>query len=202
VTHPTDANTVYVAAVGDLWGSSGERGLFKTADGGATWTKLTDGLPQSADSGATDLVMDPQNPQVLYVAFYQRLRRPWRFDSGGPDGGIFKSTDAGAHWTKLAGGLPTGATGRIGLALARQNPNVVMAIVEAEGKSTGTYRSEDGGTTWAHVNDSNNRPFYYSHIRISPQDSQRVYLLTTAMQESTDGGHAYHRLGAPFGPNY
>ncbi|HET9783371.1 MAG TPA: hypothetical protein VFP94_00300, partial [Terriglobales bacterium] len=97
VTHPSDPNTVYVAAIGDLWGASGERGIFKTTDGGATWQHLTNGLPKDGKAGATDLVMDPSNPEVLYAAMYQRLRRPWRVDRGGPDGGIFQTTDGGAH---------------------------------------------------------------------------------------------------------
>jgi photosystem II stability/assembly factor-like uncharacterized protein len=110
VTHPTDPNTVYVAAIGNLWAHNGDRGLFKTTDGGKTWSKLAGGLPSDGKTGATDLAMDPSSPNTLYVAFYQRLRRPWRFDSGGPNGGIFKSTDAGKTWTKLTSGLPAGDT--------------------------------------------------------------------------------------------
>src|SRR5688572_30376589 len=148
ITHPTDPNTVYVAAIGHLWGYSGERGLFKTADGGTTWSKLGGGLPNDGRAGAIDLVMDPSNPNVMYTAFYDRLRRPWTFTSGGPNGGIYKSADAGATWTKLTTGLPQGPTGRIGLAISRQNPRILMAIVEAEQTNdlakpgSGIYRSE------------------------------------------------------------
>ena len=107
-THPTDPNIVYVAASGHPWGYTGDRGLFKTTDGGKTWTKLAGGLPNDGKTGAIDLVMDPANPDILYVSFWQRLRQPWRFDSGGPNGGIFKTTDGGTTWTKLTQGLPDG----------------------------------------------------------------------------------------------
>jgi len=194
VTHPSDPDVAYVAAIGHLWGFSGDRGLFVTRDGGQTWTKLTNGLPDDGRTAATDLVMDPENPDILYAAFYERLRRPWTFTSGGPNGGIFKSTDAGASWTKLETGLPPGDTGRIGLAISRQHPNVVMAIVEAarsddlETPGSGVYRSEDAGATWTYVNTYNNRPFYYSQIRINPLDDARVYVLTTRFMVSEDGG--------------
>jgi photosystem II stability/assembly factor-like uncharacterized protein len=209
VTHPADQNIVYAAAIGNLWGASGDRGLFKTTDGGKTWTKLTRGLPDTAagevKSGAIDLVMDPTDANVLYVAFYQRLRRPWRFDSGGPNGGIFKSTDAGKTWTKLTNGLPPGETGRIGLALYRKNPRIIMAIVEHGFRpapdspeyadmtklGTGVYRSEDAGKTWKYLNRYNNRPFYYSQIRINPTDDKKVYVLTTNFMWSDDGGHTF-----------
>jgi len=128
--HPTDPRTAYVAAVGDLWGDTGDRGLFKTVDGGATWQKLRQGLPADRRAGATDLVMDPSNPDVLYVAFYERVRRAYRFDSGGPGSGIFKSTDGGKTWRRLARGLPSGDLGRIGLAVYRRNPRILMAVVE------------------------------------------------------------------------
>jgi photosystem II stability/assembly factor-like uncharacterized protein len=222
VTHPTDPSIVYVAAVGNLWGYTGDRGVFKTADGGKTWQKLTSGLPNDGKTGATDLAMDPQNPQVLYAAFYQRLRRPWRFDSGGPNGGIFKTADGGKTWKKLTTGLPAGDTGRIGLDVYRKNPKIVMAIVEhgfqcggGRGAAppspecagmaklgTGIYRSEDGGETWKYVNRYNVRPFYYSQIRINPSDDQLVYVLTTAFMWSRDGGKTLTQAQAPFGPNY
>ena len=222
VTHPTDPLTVYVAAIGNLWGYTGDRGVFKTADGGKTWQKLTSGLPNDGKTGPTDLVMDPGDPQVLYAAFYQRLRKPWRFDSGGPNGGIFKTVDGGKTWKKLTTGLPAGDTGRIGLDVYRKNPKIVMAIVEhgfqcggGRGAAaptpecadmtklgTGVYRSEDGGETWKYLNRYNIRPFYYSQIRINPSDDQLVYVLTTAFMWSRDGGKTFSQAQAPFGPNY
>jgi photosystem II stability/assembly factor-like uncharacterized protein len=197
VLHPSDPDVAFVAAIGHLWGFSGERGLFKTTDGGATWEKLAGGLPDDGRTGATDLVMDPRDPNTLYVAFYERLRRPWTFTSGGPNGGIFKSTDGGQSWAKLTNGLPPGETGRIGLAIYRKNPDILMALVEAETvedlsrPGSGVYRSEDGGESWSFLNTYNNRPFYYSQIRINPLDDERVYLLTTRFMVSEDGGHTF-----------
>ena len=192
--HPEDPNTVYVAALGHLWGYKGTRGLFKTTDGGQNWAKLTNGLPDDGKTGAIDLLMDPKNPKILYVAMYHRLRQPWRFHSGGEQGGIYKSTDSGKSWTKLTNGLPGGDTGRIGLAIYKKNPKIVMALVEAEQTNdlskpgSGVYRSENGGKSWTYVNTYNNRPFYYSQIRINPHDDQLVYLLTTSFRVSEDGG--------------
>ncbi|MCZ6916598.1 MAG: hypothetical protein O7I93_07465 [Gemmatimonadetes bacterium] len=212
LTHPSDPDIVYVAAQGHLWGHSGERGLFKTTDGGNTWRQLTNGLPDDGRTGATDIKMDPTDPAVLYVAFWERLRRPHRFDSGGPNGGIFKSTDGGETWTKLTTGLPDGPTGKIGLAVYRQNPQIVMAIVEhgyqppqrVDGEpnpeygdmtrlGTGIYRSDDGGATWQFISRYNNRPFYYSHIYIDPTDDQRVYVLAGSANVSNDGGRTFSR---------
>jgi photosystem II stability/assembly factor-like uncharacterized protein len=218
ITHPTDPNIVYVAASGHPWGYTGERGLFKTTDGGASWIKLAGGLPNDGKTGAIDLVMDPTDPQTLYVSFWQRLRQPWRFDSGGPNGGIFKTTDGGATWTRLTQGLPPGELGRIGLAIARSDPKVLMAIVEAayqpqptirQGNDqkpnpeyedmtklgSGIYRTEDGGATWTFVNRQNNRPFYYSHIYIDPQDDKWVYTLATSLSFSSDGGRTWSQIG-------
>jgi len=130
ILHPSDKRTVYVAAIGNLWGYSGDRGLFKTTNGGETWEKLTGGLPNDGKTGATDLVMDPTDPNTLYAASYERLRKPYRFDSGGPNGGIFKTTDGGESWVKLTKGLPAGPTGRIGLDIYRKNPKILVAIIE------------------------------------------------------------------------
>jgi photosystem II stability/assembly factor-like uncharacterized protein len=211
ITHPTDPDVVYAAATGHTWGYSGDRGLFKTEDGGKSWQKLTDGLPDDGKTGAIDLVMHPENPDILYVSFWQRLRQPWRFDSGGPNCGIFNTTDGGKSWQKLTQGLPEGDLGRIGLAISRSNPQVLMAVVEhsfqpqrtiREGQEqrpnpeyddmtklgTGFYRSEDGGETWIYKNRTNVRPFYYSHIYINPFDDNLVYYLSTRMQYSEDGG--------------
>lgn len=194
VTIPDNPEAACVCAIGHLWGTSGERGLFKTMDGGQTWEKLANGLPYDRKTGCTDLVMDPTNPDIMYAAFYERLRKPWHFHSGGKNGGIFKTTDGGKSWVKLIQGLPADSTGRIGLAIYRKDPKILMALVEApisEDLSTpgsGLYRSEDGGQTWTYVNTYNNRPFYYSQVRINPSNDQRVYLLTTRFMVSEDGG--------------
>ncbi len=212
ITHPADKDTVYVAAIGNLWGYTGDRGLFKTTDGGKTWTKLTNGLPNDAKTGATDLVMDSKDPNILYAAFYQRLRRPWRFDSGGPNGGIFKTTNGGKSWVKLTDGLPRGDTGRIGLDIYRSNPKTLVAIIEHGYQpktddpeynnmtrlGSGIYRSDDSGKTWKFLNRYNNRPFYYSQIRINPLDDNKVYVLTTTVRISEDGGKTFR----PGGPSY
>ncbi len=205
VTHPDKKNTVYVAAIGNLWGYDGDRGLFKTTNGGKTWTKLTNGLPDDGKTGATDLVMDPRDPDVLYVAFYQRLRKPYTFHSGGPNGGIFKTTDGGKNWTKLTKGLPGGDTGRIGLDIYRSDPDILVALVEhgfqpgedsqdfydMKKLGTGIYRTDNGGKSWKFMNRYNNRPFYYSKIRINPLDDKRVYALTTTIRISKDGGKTF-----------
>lgn len=194
LTIPDKPEAACVCAIGHLWGYDGERGLFKTEDGGNTWEKFANGLPNDKKSGCTDLVMDPNNSDIMYAAFYERLRQPWIFESGGSNGGIFKTKDGGKTWEKLGNGLPSGSTGRIGLAIYKRNPRILMAIVEAEKKDdlqqpgSGIYRSEDAGESWTYVNTYNNRPFYYSQIRINPNDDQRVYVLTTSFQVSEDGG--------------
>jgi photosystem II stability/assembly factor-like uncharacterized protein len=212
LTHPTNPDIVYVAAQGHLWGHTGERGIYKTTDGGRTWRRLGRGLPEDEKTGASDLVMDPSNPNVLYAGLWQRLREPHRFTSGGPNGGIFKSTDGGESWTRLTRGLPEGPTGKIGLAIARSDPRVLVAMVEhgfqpprqvnnrpnpeyldMTKPGSGIYRSEDGGGTWSYVNRYNNRPFYYSHIWIDPQEPKRVYVLTGSAFVSEDGGRTFAR---------
>jgi len=202
LVNPTNSDDICVCAIGHLWGYSGDRGLFQSKDGGKSWKKSIDGLPNDGKTGCTDLVRDTKNPNILYSAMYHRLRQPWHFHSGGDNGGIFKSIDNGATWTKLSNGLPTGPTGRIGLAIYDQNPDIVMALVEAEQTDSldipgsGVYRSENGGSSWTYVNNYNNRPFYYSQIRINPQDDQRVYLLTTTYMMSEDGGKTFEN-GSP-----
>ncbi|UCC41731.1 MAG: hypothetical protein JSV96_04875 [Candidatus Aminicenantes bacterium] len=205
VTHPTDPDIVYVASQGHLWGHTGERGLFKTTDGGKTWKKLMNGTPDDGKTGCTDIKMNPKNPDILYTAFWERLRRPYRFDSGGPNSGIFKSTDGGNTWRKLTKGLAEGDIGRIGLSIYYRNPEIVMAIVEhgfqprrgtkdyddMKKLGTGVYRSEDGGENWKYMNRYNNRPFYYSQIYINPLDDKLVYAMGTRAQVSEDGGKTF-----------
>jgi photosystem II stability/assembly factor-like uncharacterized protein len=208
VVHPTDANTAWVAAMGDLWQSGGERGLYKTTDGGATWKAvLTAPAPYDNRVGCGDVALDPSDPSVLYAALYARQRTPWSFVAGtaatdGKDlGGIYKSTDGGTTWKKLAGGLP-GMTGRIGLDVYRKDPRTVVAIVqsdeggttdfrELESKRGGVFRSDDGGATWARLSPLDPRPFYFSQIRIDPGDAGRVYVLGFSAHVSEDGGRTF-----------
>ena len=205
VVHPKNPDVAYVAAVGNLWSEGGERGLFKTTDGGKTWQNvLRAPAPHDPQTGCGDVAIDPANPETVYAALYARRRTPWSFTygpaaSGGDDvGGIFKSTDGGANWRKLDAGLPP-QTGRIGLAVAEGKPQVVMAIVQSDANgptdfrnihssSGGVFRSEDGGEHWTRMNDIDPRPFYFSQIRVDPANDQRVYVLGMAMLVSDDGG--------------
>ena len=193
VIDPTDPNIVYVAAGGHLWGPNAERGVFKTTDGGRTWRKV---LFIDENTGATDIVIDPVNPQVLYAATYQRQRRTWGFNGGGPGSGIHKTTDGGATWTKLTTGLPSGDKGRIGLSLFTADPRVVYATVEARQPDGGISRTLDGGATWEKTSSLNTRPNYYSQIRIDPRDRNWIYTLGSnrGFYFSSDGGRAFTEL--------
>jgi photosystem II stability/assembly factor-like uncharacterized protein len=187
IIDPVDPDTVYVAALGRLWGPNRERGVFKTTDGGRSWTNT---LFVNEDTGFVDMVIDPRDRNVLYAAAYQRRRAPWGFNGGGPGGGIYKTTDAGRTWTKLANGLPQGIVGRIGLAIWRKDPRVLYALVEHR-QAGGTYRSADAGATWTKVNTLNPRPMYYSKIHVDPSDDARVYVLGATFFVSTDGGKTF-----------
>jgi photosystem II stability/assembly factor-like uncharacterized protein len=205
VVDPRRPDVAYVAAGGHLWADGGERGLFKTTDAGKTWKLILQApSPHNARTGCCDVILDPSNSEIIYAALYARQRTPWSFSSG-PDvtngediGGIFKSTNGGASWKKLAGGLPS-QTGRIGLAISTTNPKVVMALVQSyEGgsgqltdlrsKSGGVFRSEDGGEKWTRTSSIDPRPFYFSQIRIDPANDQRVYQLGFGLLASDDGG--------------
>ena len=154
IVDPIDFNVVYVAALGDLWGGGGERGVYKTSDGGTTWNRV---LHVDDDTGATDLVIDPLNNKTLYAATYQRRRAQWGMNGGGAGSGIWKSTDAGQTWAKIETGLPAGPKGRIGLAIYRLNPNVLYATVEHPAES-GVYRTDNAGASWRKLSDTNPRP--------------------------------------------
>src|SRR5262245_4377569 len=172
IVHPTNPDIVYVAAVGHLWGSNAERGVFKTVDGGETWKKV---LFVDNNTGATDLVMDPQDPQTLFAATYQRQRRAWGFNGGGSGSAIHRTYDGGATWTKLNEGLPKGEKGRIGLDIFAMDGRIVYATVEA--RDGGLFRTQDRGETWERVTTLNTRPMYYSQVRIDPKDKNRIYML-------------------------
>jgi photosystem II stability/assembly factor-like uncharacterized protein len=200
--HPRNPDIVYVAALGHLWGPNPQRGVFRSTDGGKTWKQV---LTRGPEAGAADLAMDPGNPRVLYAAFWQVSRKPWRLDSGGPASGLWKSTDGGDTWTDIshAPGLPRGVEGRIGVTVSPANPDRVYAIVEAA--DGGVFRSDNGGRNWTKVNDQNilrQRAWYYSHIYADPKDANTVYVLNVGIYRSIDGGRTYTALHPPHGDNH
>jgi photosystem II stability/assembly factor-like uncharacterized protein len=196
VLDPVDPNVAYVAAVGNLWAGNVERGVFKTSDAGKTWQKV---LFVDEYTGATDLVMDPRNAKVLYAATYQRLRKAFGFNGGGPGSAIYKSVDAGANWMKLENGIPSGDKGRIGLALAMSKPDVLIATIE-HATAGGTYRTEDAGATWKRMSATNPRPMYYSKPTIDPNNDKRIWLPGTSIVKSEDGGATFEE--EPTSPTY
>jgi photosystem II stability/assembly factor-like uncharacterized protein len=192
IVDPVDFDVVHVAALGDLWATGGERGVYKTTDGGQTWKRT---LHVNDDAGATELVMDPSNNKVLYAATYQRRRAQWGMNGGGPGSGIWKSMDAGETWTKLENGIPDGAKGRIGMDIYRANPNVLYARIEHPTES-GVYRTDDAGATWRKLSTVNPRPMYFSQIRIDPKTDSRIYVLGVQLHVSDDGGRTFRDDGA------
>jgi len=222
IIHPADPNIVYVAVLGHLYTDNPERGLYLTRDGGATWTKALDVKVGERAIGAVDVVMNPRNSNVIYAATYDKLRKPWNFQLGGPGSGIHKSTDGGKSWKKLGGGLPGGILGRIGLTIYPKNPNILYAVIEnankpnlspddrmkeiVAGKSSSgmidgeVYRSDDAGATWKKVSPEKQSigsgpGYYYCDIIVDPNDDKHVYALSVGVQESKDGGKTW---GSPF----
>ena len=217
VIDPRATDTVLVAATGSLWGPGGERGVYKTTDGGKTWKQV---LKVDDDTGANDLVMDPDDSKVVYASTYQRRRTACCMNGGGPGSGLWKSTDGGDTWTRLKSGIPEGPLGRIAVDVYRKRPNVLYALIEgpasqgrggrgAPGRGaapaaaaqfgrggggplndepTGLYRSDDSGATWKKVNNANPRPMYFSQVRIDPNDPEVVYLGGVGLHQTTDGG--------------
>jgi photosystem II stability/assembly factor-like uncharacterized protein len=192
IVDPADFDVVYVAALGDLWAAGGERGVYKTADGGRTWQRV---LFVDEDTGATELVMDPNNNKVLYAATYQRRRQPWGMNGGGPGSAIWKSSDAGTTWARLETGIPAGPKGRIGMDIWRANPNVLYALIEHPTEG-GVYRSNDAGASWSRLSPDNPRPMYFSQIRIDPTTDSRIYVLGVSLHVSDDGGKTWRGDGA------
>ena len=193
LVHPKDGKTVYVAAQGPLWADGGDRGLYKTTDGGKTWKAV---LSISERTGVSDVWMDPRDPEVLYATAYQRRRHVWTLINGGPESGIHKSTDGGATWTKLANGLPKGDVGRIGLAIPPTAPDTVYALVEAPGKDGGFYRSLDGGMSWEKRGEyATGSAQYYQELFPDPHDASRVYSMDVYMKVTEDGGKTWTNAG-------
>ena len=193
VINPKDSNIVYACALGHLWNSNAERGVFRTKDGGKTWKKV---LFVNDDTGCADLAADPQDPDLLYAGMWQVRRYPWKFISGGPGSGLFRSNDGGETWKPIRKGLPEGDLGRIGVAPAPSRGSTIYAVVEA--KETALYRSDDLGENWTKMNTSFNvqgRPFYFAYLVVDPSDYQRVYKPGYGLTVSDDGGKTFGFVG-------
>ncbi len=189
---PRDSNVVFVAAQGPLWSAGGERGLYKTTDGGKTWKAV---ISISENTGVSDVVIDPADPDTMYAATWQRRRHFYTLINGGPESAIHKSTDGGNTWTKLRSGLPPGDLGRIGLSISPANTNVVYATVEASGNLSGIFRSNDRGATWERTSPSIAQGMYYGQIVADPKNVDRIYIPNVVFQVSDDAGRTQRALG-------
>jgi photosystem II stability/assembly factor-like uncharacterized protein len=203
--HPDDCDVAWVAAFGQHSTENPERGVFKTVDGGENWTRT---LFKSEKAGATDLVVDPNDPDVLYATIWEAWRKSWGMSSGGYDSGLWKSMDGGDNWTDITASLgldPAGPIGKMGVAVSGANSDRVWVLVEHDAQG-GVYRSDDAGATWEHVNDERKlrqRAFYYTRIYADPQDEDVVYALNTGFYRSTDGGVTFPRqIRVPHGDNH
>jgi len=199
--HPSNPDLVYVAAQGDRWKGTPDRGIYRSSDGGKTWAQMLKGV--NATSGASELSMDPTNPRILYAAFWDHQRLPWQVRSGGPGSGIWKSTDGGDTWTRLSEGLPK-LMGKIGVAVSPANPERVFAIVEADPRG-GFYRSDDAGKTWRLLSenrDIQSRPWYYMNVTADPQNADVVYVMNAPIMKSIDGGRTFTTFQATHSDNH
>jgi photosystem II stability/assembly factor-like uncharacterized protein len=222
IVHPTNPDVVYVASMGHLYSFNEERGVFKTEDGGETWSKV---LYIDEKVGVIDLAMNRRDPAVLYAAAYEKYRYPWHFEEGGPESGIYKTTDSGGTWTRLSGGLPTGKIGRIGLDIYQKNPDILYAVVEnaemrppldeeaamdqrrgiePQERQIGgeVYRTHDGGVTWRKMNDladnvGGKAAYSFNIIRIDPQNDMNIFVTSICLANSTDGGMTWHDIDWP-----
>jgi len=202
--HPSNPDIAWVAALGSPFGPNVERGVYKTTDGGKTWKKT---LFVNSETGARVVAMNFSNPNELYAGMYRGFRKGWDIISGGPatEGGIYKSTDGGETWTKLSAGLPQNLIGKIDISIARSNPRVVYAMVEAPGAEGGLYRTGDAGATWALVNNEQRlraRPFYFHYVDVDPKDENEVWVNELRLHKSTDGGKTFTPVGTPHGDNH
>ena len=199
VVHPSNPEVAYVAAVGQAFGDNGQRGVFRTTDGGDNWERV---LHISDSTGVVDIALNPKNPRELYAGAWTAERKPWTMKSGSQEGGIFKSTDGGDNWTRLKGGLPQGVVGKTSVTVSPADPSRVWALVEAPQPKGGLYRSDDHGQTWTHINDNRRhlqRSWYYTHLYADPQDKNTVYSLNVQFLKSVDGGESFEPKGVPHG---
>jgi len=205
---PDDPDLVYVAALGDAFGANDERGVYRSRDGGKSWTKV---LHRSADCGAVDLALDPLNPRILYAAFWEARRSFWHLNSGGPGSGLFRSVDGGDTWHELTNrkgapnGLPNAPLGKLGVSVSGARAGRVWALIEAEGEKTGLYRSDDHGERWTQVcsnRDLMHRPWYYTHVFADPGHADTVYVTNLQMWKSTDAGVSFQEVTTPHGDNH
>ena len=190
--HPRNSNVVFVAAYGPLWKEGGERGLYKTEDGGKTWTRIHH---ISDNTGCNEVHFDPSNPEILYAAFHQRRRHEWTYLGGGPESALFKSTDGGKTWRKLSSGLPGGDLGRITVGISPANPDRVYAMIEAQGSKGGVFVSTDKGESWSKVNDYSTAGNYYQELMVDPIDANRIFIMDTWLKWSRDGGKTVSSVG-------
>jgi photosystem II stability/assembly factor-like uncharacterized protein len=206
--HPEDPDLVYVAALGDAFGASPERGVYRSRDGGRSWQKI---LHRGPDAGAVDLSMDPTNPRILFATFWQARRSFWHLNSGGPGSGLWRSMDGGETWEELShrsgssNGLPEGMLGKLGVSVSAARAGRVWALIEAEGEKTGLYRSEDYGASWKLTSsnrDLMHRPWYYTHVFADTGHADTVYVTNLQMWKSTDGGVSFTEVTTPHGDNH
>jgi len=201
IVHPQDPNIVFVAAMGHVYGTNSERGVFRSADGGKTWTKV---LYKDDKTGAIDVTFSPKNPHIMFAALWEANRTPWGLTSGGPGSGLYRSADDGVTWKHLEGsGLPKGVIGRIGVSVSGADSDRVYALIEAD--DGGLFVSNDGGDSWRRVNDDRRfrqRAWYYTHVYADPQQVDTVYVLNTGMYRSNDGGRNFTPIPVPHGDNH
>jgi photosystem II stability/assembly factor-like uncharacterized protein len=191
VIDPRDSNVIYAAAPGPLWKGGGDRGLYKSTDGGKNWTSL---IKVGEYTGVADVILDPRNPDIVLAATHQRERKYYTLIHGGPESAIWRSTDAGKTWTKVTTGMPTGELGRMGLAYAPSNPSMIYAQIEASEGRGGLYRSTDNGVTWERRNNSDSQGQYYAHVVVDPANPERVYIMNVNITVSNDGGRTMATL--------
>tara|TARA_B110000014_G_scaffold117405_1_gene80630 strand:+ start:1658 stop:4564 length:2907 start_codon:yes stop_codon:yes gene_type:complete len=195
--HPKNSNIIYAAAVGHLWGYKGERGLFKTIDGGKSWEKVKGGLPTDNKTGCTEIIIHPNNPDIMFAGFYHRLRQPASFVSGGENGGLFKSIDGGKSWNKITKGLAKGNSGMIDISIHLNNPDIMVMAYEADENlpenepGTGVYISYDQGDSWNFLLKHAVRPFYHGQIEIDPINPNNIYVVSRGFMISNDGGKTF-----------